>query len=116
MSGGNIARYTGHDTHQQRDSCDGRRVVAADAVQDRFEPAAEEHGDRRAANHSEERHHRAFEQDRSEHGAPGRAERHADTDFTGTLHHVGRDDTVQSDRGQQQANGGKGDEQRGGHA
>ena len=39
------------------------------------EPAAEERGDRRAADHADEGHHRAFEQDGSEHDTLGRAER-----------------------------------------
>ena len=102
-SGRNISRDTGHEADEHRDTRDRRGVVAADAVQDRFEPAAEERGDRRAANHADERHHRALEQDGSEHDTLGRAERHPDADFAGTLHHVGRDDAVQADRGQQQA-------------
>jgi hypothetical protein len=63
-----------------------------------------------------EGHYRAFEQDGSEHHTLGRAERHPNADFTGALYHVSRHDAVQSDRGQQQADGGKPDEQRGGHA
>lgn len=63
-------------------------MVAADAVQGRFEPSADEGGDRRAADHSDECHHHALEQDASKHDTSGRAERHPDADVAGALHYL----------------------------